>query len=306
MLTSSRSSECPQRESDGGSPISNDPGQPQRGAATLTMRGATALALVLAGGVVGATGAHAAGVPTAKISSTIYCYSRPVNGAGQVLYPNPSAAAQTKTGSGSELVTGTISGLTPGHQYVYLGAQGKLVNHDYGVLGTVAADGTVGFRRVYVQDSTGYAPNAFHAGTADKFTIYDKADVDRDPLSPPAVMHGSTSPVSVDTTCGTLKPGNVQTSLSTYHGEYVLTQQTDGNLVYRAGATVLWQSHTAGHAGAYTVMQPDGNLVVRSASGATLWYSRTNGHAGAYLALQQDRNLVIYYQSHALWQTHTA
>jgi hypothetical protein len=110
-------------------------GASERSVAVLTMRGAAALVLVLAGGIVGAAGARAAAVPVAKISTTIYCYSVPVNGAGERLYAAPSASVQTKTGSGAELVAGTISGLTPGHQYVYLGAGGKLVNHERSDLG---------------------------------------------------------------------------------------------------------------------------------------------------------------------------
>jgi hypothetical protein len=46
-------------------------GASERSVAVLTMRGAAALVLVLAGGVVGAAGARAAAVPVAKISTTI-------------------------------------------------------------------------------------------------------------------------------------------------------------------------------------------------------------------------------------------
>ncbi|WP_113700230.1 curculin domain-containing protein [Nonomuraea lactucae] len=100
----------------------------------------------------------------------------------------------------------------------------------------------------------------------------------------------------------TLKPGQ---SVRSNGGEYVLTQQEDGNLVLRNGAKVLWNTATAGANGAVTVMQLDGNLVVRQ-GGKPLWDSHTGGQDGARLAVQDDGNLVLYDEDgKPLWSRHT-
>jgi hypothetical protein len=101
-----------------------------------------------------------------------------------------------------------------------------------------------------------------------------------------------------------LSPGQ---SVRSMNGDYVLSQQTDGNLVLHQGKTVLWNSETGRHPGGYAVMQTDGNLVVYSKAKKALWHSNTPGHPGASLEVQNDGNLVIYSTAHeAVWSRHTA
>lgn len=106
----------------------------------------------------------------------------------------------------------------------------------------------------------------------------------------------------------TLQPGYLLKQgqgVRSLNGEYLLIQQTDGNLVLYRGKTALWSTETGRNPGAYAVMQTDGNLVVYSAAKKALWSSNTSGHAGASLAVQTDGNLVIYGTDHtALWSRH--
>ncbi len=57
-------------------------------------------------------------------------------------------------------------------------------------------------------------------------------------------------------------------SISSSNDAYMLTMQTDGNLVLykKSPFTALWSSGTQGHPGARAIMQSDGNLVVYSPS----------------------------------------
>ncbi len=85
-----------------------------------------------------------------------------------------------------------------------------------------------------------------------------------------------------------LSPGR---SLTSCDSRFLLTMQTNGNLVLSMGGTVLWSSNTT--AGYEAVMQSDGNFVVYSLTTA-LWASGTAGNSGAFLDIQTDGNTVIY------------
>jgi hypothetical protein len=97
--------------------------------------------------------------------------------------------------------------------------------------------------------------------------------------------------------CGLMSPGQglaAGQSFSSCDGRFTLKMQTDGNLVFYAGSTPLWNSQTDGKGGAAAIMQTDGNFVLYDAGDNPLWWSKTNGTPGAYLELQNDGNLVVY------------
>jgi hypothetical protein len=102
-----------------------------------------------------------------------------------------------------------------------------------------------------------------------------------------------------------LNPGE---SLQSPSGLFLLTMQTDGNLVlYAPGHIAIWASNTAGHSGSVLQMQTDGNLVVYAAGHVETWASNTPGHPGAVLQMQDDANAVLYAPGQvAIWATNTA
>lgn len=81
----------------------------------------------------------------------------------------------------------------------------------------------------------------------------------------------------------------------TGNGTYLLTMQTDGNLVEYKSGVPIWASRTAGHPGAYAVMQGNGNFVVYEPGfdGSPLWWTGTTGTGATQLALDPDGALVM-------------
>lgn len=243
--------------------------------------------------------ATAAPSPTASITSTLYCYPEAAPGYGERMYPAPSAQAQVNNGSGGELVSGSVTGLTPGHSYYYLSNKAKHLDDISGELGTADESGALSFQNV--RTSATFA-GPLHAGQADQFGIYDSADNSTNPT--PAVT-GSTAPIAANPNCATLKPGTYLTQLTTTSGVRLI-MQSDGNLVLYSGSKALWSTRTSGHPGARAILQSDGNLVVYGPTNQVLWYSHTSGHPNAHLWVQEDGNLVIYQASGgAIWQTRT-
>ena len=95
--------------------------------------------------------------------------------------------------------------------------------------------------------------------------------------------------------------------VATPNGAYVLTMQTDGNLVLYKGSCVgnptcaVWNSGTWRELGQYFMaMQEDGNLVIYrgrppARTPLSIWSTRTYGPIGNYfLAIQDDGEMVIY------------
>jgi hypothetical protein len=90
-------------------------------------------------------------------------------------------------------------------------------------------------------------------------------------------------------------------------GQFLLAQQTDGNLVlYRSDGAALWSTGTAGSAARIAVMQNDGNFVLYTTGGQPVWDSATAGNPGTVLAMQDDGNIVLYGPGGPLWASGTA
>ncbi|BBF68408.1 hypothetical protein [Sphingomonas bisphenolicum] len=90
------------------------------------------------------------------------------------------------------------------------------------------------------------------------------------------------------------------------NGLYVLSMQSDGNLVLYGPAGAIWASNTVG-TGSFVKFQGDGNLVVYNGAGIPVWASNTGGNRCARLQMQNDGNLVIVSGDNvAVWATNTA
>lgn len=83
--------------------------------------------------------------------------------------------------------------------------------------------------------------------------------------------------------------------------ESTLTMQVNGNLVYRCGTTVLWQSHTSSP-DAYLAMQNDGNLVIYAYGFPkhALWASGTS-HAGPYTWFDSSQMKIMSSTAGPVW-----
>ena len=102
-----------------------------------------------------------------------------------------------------------------------------------------------------------------------------------------------------------LNPGQ---SVASPNGRFMLSYQTDANLVLYDNGSPVWaincwpQCSDIGAPGV-AVMQGDGNFVVYNSGGGPVWWSGTDGNPGAYLAIQDDGNLVVYSSGGTvLWQ----
>lgn len=95
-------------------------------------------------------------------------------------------------------------------------------------------------------------------------------------------------------------------SMSSQDGRFVLSMQTDGNLVLYGPAGAMWWTSTNGGSDRRMVMQADGNLVVYNSANQALWSSATYGNPGARLVVQNDGNLVIYNTANqGVWASNT-
>lgn len=114
-----------------------------------------------------------------------------------------------------------------------------------------------------------------------------------DPAPAPAPAPGDAAPAQLS---NLLMPGQTlgpDGGLLSADGHYILSMQSDGNLVLYSTPNALWASNTRGFDGADLEMQGDGNLVVYAPGHQAVWNSGTAGHPGAYLVLQNDANLVV-------------
>ena len=97
----------------------------------------------------------------------------------------------------------------------------------------------------------------------------------------------------------TLRPNQF---LLSPNGQFMLTYQSDGNLVvYDKALKAIWNSRTAyGYPGQF-VMQHDGNAALYGQFGTLAWHTDTDGNPGAWCVIQNDGNFVVYLGSRALW-----
>ncbi|SEQ90702.1 LysM peptidoglycan-binding domain-containing protein [Lentzea albida] len=75
---------------------------------------------------------------------------------------------------------------------------------------------------------------------------------------------------------------------------YMLTLQSDGNLVLSENAGTVWASGTDGKGAVRAALQPDGNFVLYTSDENAVWSTGTQGNEGSRLVLQDDRNLVVF------------
>lgn len=112
--------------------------------------------------------------------------------------------------------------------------------------------------------------------------------------------------------CGRKEGGSslgVGESWVSCNGQYKLTHQSDGNVVfYRVSdSAALWSTNTQG-SGTSLHMQGDGNFVLYRAGGTVpgnhLWHSVTHGNPGAYLIVQDDGRVAIFNAAgEMIWKT---
>ncbi len=89
------------------------------------------------------------------------------------------------------------------------------------------------------------------------------------------------------------------------NGLYVVTLQTDGNVVLTVNGSPLWATNTNAPADSFA-MQTDGNLVAYQGTRA-IWASNTSGQSNAFAIMQDDGNFVIYRREglQPLWESGT-
>lgn len=75
---------------------------------------------------------------------------------------------------------------------------------------------------------------------------------------------------------------------------YMLTLQSDGNLVLSENTGTVWASGTDGKGAVRATLQDDGNFVLYTSDDNAVWSTGTQGNEGSRLVLQDDRNLVVF------------
>jgi hypothetical protein len=162
-------------------------------------------------------------------------------------------------------------------------------------------------RAVWATNTDGNGPSTFVVQTDANLVIYRNSDGRATWSSntvqpiPPTQPSGTTDRLLVNQ--GLLRGGR---NLTSADGRYLLTVQTDGNLVlHHNGVGAIWASGTRD--AEWFTNQGDGNLVLIRANGQATWASQTDGRGAGTLLLQNDGNLVLYRNSdgRATWATHT-
>lgn len=84
-------------------------------------------------------------------------------------------------------------------------------------------------------------------------------------------------------------------SLYSPSGEFILTLQSDGNLVfYNSTHHSIWSSNTTNPDVWDLLMQSDGNLVLYSGSGSSLWATDTNENPNSTLIVQDSGGFALF------------
>ncbi|BAU81020.1 hypothetical protein SLA_0065 [Streptomyces laurentii] len=104
----------------------------------------------------------------------------------------------------------------------------------------------------------------------------------------------------------TLYPGDeIGLGQSLQGGAYILTLQSDGNLVLSEPTGVVWATDTHEQGVQRAVLQHDGNFVLYTDDGP-VWATDTDGSDVSHLVVQADRNVVLYASDgSALWASDT-
>jgi hypothetical protein len=106
--------------------------------------------------------------------------------------------------------------------------------------------------------------------------------------------------------CGVLLPNRGlwrNQTMRSCDGRFVLSMQSDGNLVLYMNGTPLWATNTDGQPVMSAFLEPDGRLVLTNSSDQTVW--QTPVAPGAWLHLQDDGNLIVVKNGQAIWSTNT-
>lgn len=85
--------------------------------------------------------------------------------------------------------------------------------------------------------------------------------------------------------------------------QHTLRMQPDGNLVYRVGGTVRWQTGTHVR-GAHALLTKNGELEVIGPAGNVRWSNRVSGNRLCVLDVQHMRidQYSYYAAAHTIWQ----
>ncbi|MFJ3637784.1 LysM peptidoglycan-binding domain-containing protein [Streptomyces sp. NPDC090112] len=104
----------------------------------------------------------------------------------------------------------------------------------------------------------------------------------------------------------TLYPGDeLGLGQSLQGGAYILTLQSDGNLVLSEPTGAVWATDTHEQGVRRAVLQHDGNFVLYTDEGPA-WATGTDGSEVARLVVQADRNVVLYAADGTpLWASNT-
>jgi hypothetical protein len=111
--------------------------------------------------------------------------------------------------------------------------------------------------------------------------------------------------------CGSASARNLNPGESLQQGaqlwsdnnQYVLTLQTDGNLVMYGPSGAVWATRTGGSGATVAVMQADGNFVLYNSANKAVWDTETF-RPNSTLAVQDDGDVAIYWQR-SIWTTNT-
>ncbi|MET3517893.1 YD repeat-containing protein, partial [Pseudacidovorax sp. 1753] len=205
--------------------------------------------------------------------------------------------------SAASNATSTRGNLTTSYAYDAVGNLLRTANPNgdvsysyYDALGRVTATASLVNAAGNLTAVTKYQRDAYGNAVSQTQTHVYKTSASADPLA--SVGTTSLAPNQV------LTPGS---SIYSPDGRYILTFQTDSNLVmydmHDGAHQPIWHTDTYGKGADKLLLQSDGNLVMYKGTEA-VWASGTTGQGGTSLKLQNDGNLVLYTSANAgVWWT---
>ncbi len=131
------------------------------------------------------------------------------------------------------------------------------------------------------------------------------------PAAPTAAPPTTQTEVTTNTGSGcvgsSLSPGhglNTEQWLCSDDRRFLLSMQSDGNLVIYQGSKALWASNTGGSGATTAQFQNDGNFVIYAGSKA-VWTANVGGKGAEKIVMQGDGNLLILKGDSLIWASHT-